>query len=214
VIGEDKVIRFTGCERGEACTIILRGASKHILDEAERSLHDALCVLVGATKNPQIIYGGGAAELVMATAVDEAAKLTAGKERYAMEAFSTALRALPTIIADNGGYDSADLIAQLSALHASGKKTMGLNMDLGIVGDMTELKITESLKSKMQGTHTFTTRPHCSLPLYSCAVCVVVSLIVLISAHEAAEMILRVDVILKCAPRKRRGPPGHEGHGH
>jgi T-complex protein 1 subunit beta len=174
VIGEDKVIRFTGCERGEACTIILRGASKHILDEAERSLHDALCVLVGATKNPQIIYGGGAAEMLMATAVDEAAKLTAGKERYAMEAFSNALRALPTIIADNGGYDSADLIAQLSALHAAGKKTMGLNMDLGIVGDMTELKITESLKSKMQ---------------------------VLISAHEAAEMILRVDVILKCAPR-------------
>ena len=63
MIGEDKVIRFSGCKRGEACTIILRGGSTHIVDEAERSLHDALCVLVSTVKNSRVIYGGGNAEL-------------------------------------------------------------------------------------------------------------------------------------------------------
>ena len=59
MIGEDKVIKFSGCKKNEACTIILRGASLHILDEVERSLHDALCVLVNTVKNHRVVYGGG-----------------------------------------------------------------------------------------------------------------------------------------------------------
>lgn len=53
------MIKFSGCKRNEACTIVLRGSSQHILDEAERSLHDALCVLVQTVKNKRVIYGGG-----------------------------------------------------------------------------------------------------------------------------------------------------------
>lgn len=68
LIGEDKVLKFSGCKRNEACTIVLRGSSQHILDEAERSLHDALCVLVQTVKNKQVIYGGGNSELLMALA--------------------------------------------------------------------------------------------------------------------------------------------------
>ena len=63
MIGEDKFIQFSGCARGEACTIILRGASTHIIDEAERSLHDALCVLITTVKNSKVVYGGGNAEI-------------------------------------------------------------------------------------------------------------------------------------------------------
>jgi T-complex protein 1 subunit beta len=63
MIGEDKVIRFIGCKNNEACTIILRGASTHIVDEAERSLHDALCVLISTVKNRRVVYGGGNAEI-------------------------------------------------------------------------------------------------------------------------------------------------------
>ena len=63
MIGEDKVIRFSGVESGEACTIVLRGASKHVLDEAERSLHDALCVLTQAVQHPKTTCGGGCAEV-------------------------------------------------------------------------------------------------------------------------------------------------------
>lgn len=63
MIGEDKVIKFSGCKDGSACTIVLRGSSAHLLDEAERSLHDALCVLTTCLKNLRLIYGGGNSEI-------------------------------------------------------------------------------------------------------------------------------------------------------
>ncbi len=65
---------------GEACTIVLRGSSTHILDEAERSLHDALCVLVSTIKKKKITYGGGNSEITMAIAVEELAKTVKGKQ--------------------------------------------------------------------------------------------------------------------------------------
>lgn len=176
VIGEDKLIKFSGVKRGEACTVVLRGASMHILDEAERSLHDALCILANQTKSTRIVMGGGCSEILMAQAVDELAAKTPGKEAYAISAFAQALRQIPTIIADNAGYDSNELVAQLKAAHYNGEKYAGLDMESGKVGSMKELRIYESLKSKSQS---------------------------LISAHEAAEMILRVDDVIKCAPRQR-----------
>jgi len=184
VIGEDKVIRFSGVSKGEACSIILRGASTQILDEAERSLHDALCVLAQTTKNTRTVYGGGCSEMLMARAVDELAVNVPGKESLAVEAFARALRQMPTIIADNAGYDSSQLVAELRALHhrEGAGCAAGLDMEKGTVGDMKQLRILEALKSKQQ---------------------------VVISAHDAAEMILRVDDIIKCAPRQRGG-----GHGH
>jgi len=178
MIGEDRVIRFSGVKAGMACSIVLRGASNHILDEAERSLHDALCILAQTKKNTRVVMGGGASEMLMSCAVEELAKTVPGKEAFAIEAFARALRQIPTIIADNAGYDSSELVANLKAAHYKGKKNAGLNMDQGIVGDMKELRVYESYKSKMQS---------------------------LVSAHEAAEMILRVDEIIKCAPRQRRG---------
>ena len=176
IIGEDKVLRFGGCKSGEACTIVLRGASSHLLDEAERSLHDALCVLVATVKEPRTICGGGCTEMLMSQAIDRHVEETPGKKALAMEAFARALRQLPTIVADNGGYDSAELVTQLRAAHASGKSTYGLDMYNGTIGCMRELGIMESFKSKLQ---------------------------VLLSASEAAEMILRVDDIIQCAPRQR-----------
>jgi len=176
IIGEDKLIRFSGVAAGEACTIVLRGASQHVLDEAERSLHDALCVLLTAVKDTRIVYGGGASEMLCAHAVDQLAQLTAGKKALAMEAYARALRQLPTIIADNGGFDASELVTQLRAAHANHNTTAGLDMQRGCLGDMVELGITESFKVKLQ---------------------------VLISATEAAEMILRVDDIIKSAPRQR-----------
>uniref|UniRef100_A0A1A9X0B7 T-complex protein 1 subunit beta n=1 Tax=Glossina brevipalpis TaxID=37001 RepID=A0A1A9X0B7_9MUSC len=176
MIGEDTLLRFSGVKLGEACTIVIRGATQQILDEAERSLHDALCVLAATVKESRIVYGGGCSEALMANAVFKKAAETPGKESIAMEAFARALLTLPTAIADNAGYDSAQLISELRAAHAQGKHTAGLNMDKGKIGDMKELGITESFAVKRQ---------------------------VLLSATEAAEMILRVDNIIKCAPRKR-----------
>lgn len=178
MIGEDKVIKFTGCQRNEACSIVLRGSGNHILDEAERSLHDAICVLISAVKNHKTIYGGGNAEIRMSLAVGDLANKVEGKQSLAIEAFARALRQLPTIIADNAGYDSAEIVQNLRSSVSNGDTEAGLNMFTGKVGNMRELGVTECLRVKEQA---------------------------LISATEAAEMILRVDDIVKCAPRKREG---------
>lgn len=181
IIGEDKVIRFSGVERGEACTIVIRGSTKHILDESERSMHDALCVISQAAANEhRTVLGAGCSEILMAQAVDELAKKTSGKKAIAIEAFSRALRMIPTIIANNGGYDSNELVSQLRASHYQGKTTYGIDMTKGEIADVSILGITESFKVKSQ---------------------------VLRSASEAAEMILRVDQLVKAAPRKREQDP-------
>jgi len=176
MIGEDKVLRFGGCKTGEACSIVLRGSSSHVLDEAERSLHDALAVCISTVKDSRTIYGGGCTEVVMATAVERAAEGTPGKKALAMSAFARALLQLPAIVADNGGYDSAELVTQLRAAHAKGNSSAGLDMYNGSIGDMKALGVRECFKSKLS---------------------------VLLSAAEAAEMILRVDDVIKAAPRRR-----------
>ncbi|RIB17055.1 T-complex protein 1 subunit beta [Gigaspora rosea] len=176
IIGEDKLIKFSGVAAGEACTIVLRGATNQLLDEAERSLHDALSVLTQTVKETRTVLGGGCSEMLMSKAVEEKAMTTAGKKAIAVESFAKALRQIPTILADNAGYDSADLVARLRAAHYEGKYTYGLDMANNTIGDMREIGITESYKLKRQ---------------------------VLLSASEAAEMILRVDDIIRCAPRKR-----------
>lgn len=88
MIGEDTLIRFSGVKLGEACTIVIRGATQQIVDEAERSLHDALCVLAATVKESRIVYGGGCSEALMATAISKVAAETSGKEANAMEAFA------------------------------------------------------------------------------------------------------------------------------
>jgi len=181
-IGDETLLKFSGVPLGEACSVVLRGATEQIIGEADRSLHDALCVLTSTVKEPRTLYGGGCSELLMARAVDELASVTPGKEARAMTSFANALRQLPSIIAENGGYDSAQLVSELKAKHILGESTMGLNMTEGKVGCMQELGITESFSVKRQ---------------------------VLVQASEAAEMILRVDDILKAAPRQREQDRSH-----
>merc|ERR1719474_2088869 len=135
---------------GEACSIVLRGATEQIIGEADRSIHDALCVLTSTIKEPRTLFGGGCSEMIMAQAITEEAAKTPGKESHAMESFANALRQLPSIIAENGGYDSAQLVSELKALHATGNSTKGLDMHQGKVGDMKEMGITESYIVKRQ----------------------------------------------------------------
>merc|ERR1712188_263194 len=115
-------------------------------------------------------------EMLMAQAVEEASKSVSGKQVLAMEAYARALRSMPMHIADNAGYDSAHLVAGLRAKHFEGHHSWGLEMNTGTLADMEELGICEAYKVKSQ---------------------------VVLSAAEAAEMILRVDDIVQCAPRQR-----------
>ena len=84
MIGEDKVIKFSGTKAGEACSIVLRGSGSHILDEAERSLHDAICVLIAAVKSHKVVYGGGNSEIRMSLAVENLSKEVKGKQALAI----------------------------------------------------------------------------------------------------------------------------------
>lgn len=179
MIGEDTLIHFSEPALGEACTIVLRGANEHLLDEAERSMHDALCVLSQTVANRGVLLGGGNPEIAMAKRIDEVASRTAGKMAIAMEAFARALRQIPAIICDNAGMDAADVVTKLrAAIGKDENSRFGVDVMRGDTGDMQELGVFESRKVKRQ---------------------------VVTSATEAAEMILRVDDIIKCAPRERSG---------
>lgn len=112
----------------------------------------------------------------MSLEVDQLSKEVKGKEALAIEAFARALRQIPVILSDNAGYDSAELVSQLKNDMFNGSLTSGLNLDEGKVGNMKELGIYECFRVKEQALN---------------------------SASEAAEMILRVDEIISCAPRQR-----------
>ncbi|TGZ85703.1 T-complex protein 1 subunit beta [Ascodesmis nigricans] len=178
IIGEDTLIRFSGVAAGEACTIVIRGATEQLLDEAERSLHDALSVLSQTVVETRTVLGGGCSEMLMSKAVENAAQNTPGKKALAIEAFGRALRQLPTILADNAGFDSSDLVAKLRAAHHNGMSSSGLDLTTpgGKIADMRELGVIESYKLKRA---------------------------VVNSASEAAEMLLRVDSIVRSKPRPR-----------
>ncbi|KAK1542525.1 T-complex protein 1, partial [Colletotrichum paranaense] len=179
IIGEDTLIKFSGVAAGEACTIVLRGATDQLLDEAERSLHDALAVLSQTVKEPWTTLGGGCAEMVMAKAVEGAATRVEGKKQMAVSSFATALRQLPTILADNAGLDSGELVARLRKAIYDGMTNYGLDLlsPGGGITDMRDLGVVESYKLKRA---------------------------VVSSASEAAELLLRVDDIIRAAPRQRQ----------
>ncbi|OAF71008.1 TCP-1-beta [Intoshia linei] len=175
-IGEETMIKFSGVKVGEACVIVLRGATSQILGEAKRSIHDALCVLNQTLQEKRTVCGGGCTEMLMANAVSRLAEQTTGKQAIVIESYAYALRQLPRIIADNCGMDSAEIVSTLRSYHANKENTMGIDFSIRGVGDMRKLGITESLRVKRQ---------------------------IVQSATECAEMITRVDNIIYSSPRER-----------
>ncbi|QSL64077.1 hypothetical protein MERGE_000232 [Pneumocystis wakefieldiae] len=176
IIGEDKMIKFSGVAVGEACTIVLRGATSQLLDEAERSLHDALAVLSQTMGDSKVVLGGGCSEILMAKAVDAAASKESGKKIFALEAFARALRMIPTILASNAGLDSSELISKLRSVHYKGMTSYGLDLINGEIADMRDAGVVESYKLKRS---------------------------IVSNASEVVEMLLRVDTILRSTPRPR-----------
>ncbi|KAL8973967.1 MAG: hypothetical protein Q9197_001796 [Variospora fuerteventurae] len=178
IIGEDTLIKFSGVAAGQACTIVLRGATEQLLDEAERSLHDALAVLSQTVRDPKTTLGGGCAEMVMVKAVEQEAPNVAGKKALAVGSFAAALQQLPSILADNAGFDSSELVTRLKKEMYEGRTSSGLDLLIpgGGIANMREKGVIESYKLKRA---------------------------VVSSASEAAELLLRVDSIVRCAPRRR-----------
>ncbi len=190
-IGDDKMTFVEGCKNPRAVTILIRGGTERIVDEAERSLHDALCVARDVVEEPKILAGGGASEMEVARALKEYAEKLPGREQLAVMLFAEALEAVPTTLAENAGLDPIDIISELRASHEKGEVWAGVEVNEGKVRNMKEVGVFEPLAVKKQ---------------------------IVKSATEAASMILKIDDVIaagkmKAPPMPPGGPPGGPGMG-
>ena len=176
-VGEDKMVFIEGCKNPHSVTILIRGGSERIVDEAERSIHDALCVVRDVVEEPAVVAGGGAPELELARRVRRFADSLAGKERLAALAFADALEVVPTTLAENAGLDPIDMVSELTAMHDKGQIWTGIDAFSGEIKDMWELNVLEPLKVKKQ---------------------------VIKSATEAACMILKIDDVIAASRLKEK----------
>ena len=178
----DKWVFIEGCKNPKAVTILIRGGSQRVVDEAERSVHDALMVSKDVLERPVILAGGGAPEAFAAAKVREWAHTLSGREQLAAEKFAEALEVIPLSLAENAGMDLIDTLTEIRAKQSKGSYSIGIDARNGKVADMSKLDIVEPLVVKEQ---------------------------IIKSATEAACMILRIDDVI--ASSKSGGPSGPPG---
>ncbi len=122
------------CKDPQAVAIFIRAGLERMLDEAERSLNDALHVIADVAEVPQMVAGGGAIEMEMAKAVREHAAQVGGREQLAIEAFADAFEVIPRTLAENAGLDILDTMVAMKTAHAKDGKYMGVNVfDEGVI---------------------------------------------------------------------------------
>eukprot|EP01105_Mastigella_eilhardi_P006342 TRINITY_DN17955_c0_g1_i1.p1 TRINITY_DN17955_c0_g1~~TRINITY_DN17955_c0_g1_i1.p1 ORF type:complete len:557 (+),score=190.75 TRINITY_DN17955_c0_g1_i1:210-1673(+) len=148
---KERMLVIEGCRNSKAVTLVLRGGNKMMVEEAKRSVHDALCVARNFIKDSAVVYGGGSSELACSLAVAEAADAITGVEQYAVRAFADALEAVPFALAENSGLPPIDTIATVRARQLA-EKNPRLGIDCNGVGtnDMSEQHVHETLTSKRQ----------------------------------------------------------------
>jgi T-complex protein 1 subunit delta len=141
-----KIVRVTGVQHpGRAISILLRGSNKLVLDEAERSLHDALCVIRCLVKNKALVCGGGAPEMEISYKLREMATSVPGVEAYCWRAFAEAMEIIPYTLAENAGISPIATVTDLRARHAQGEKTAGINVRKGRVTNIMEENVVQPL---------------------------------------------------------------------
>lgn len=147
----DKVILIQECENSKAVTVLIRGGSRTICDEAKRCLHDAICVVRNMIKNNNIVGGGGATELACSLAVNREADKIKGVEQYAVRAFADALEEIPLTLAENSGYDPISYVSKVKEEQVADDNPF-IGVDANQLGttNMYEQKIFESVLSKKQ----------------------------------------------------------------
>ncbi|MCJ7429952.1 TCP-1/cpn60 chaperonin family protein [Candidatus Bathyarchaeota archaeon] len=177
-IGDDKMTFVEGCKHPRAVTILIRGGTTRIVDEAERSLHDALCVVRDVVEEPKVVAGGGSPELEVSRVLRKYAETLPGREQLAVKGFAEALEAVPMTLTENAGLDPIDILSELRAGHEKGEKWAGIEVNHGKVEDMAEAGVFEPLAVKKQ---------------------------IIKSATEASTMILKIDDVI--AAGKTKGPP-------
>jgi len=146
---KDKMLVIEECKNSKAVTIFLRGGTKMIIEEAKRSMHDALCVVRNLVRDNRVVYGGGAAEISCALAVSKEADNIKTIEQYAFRAFADALEVVPIALAENCGLNAIQTLTQIKSRQAAeNNSALGVNCMENGAGDMKELSVIETLHSK------------------------------------------------------------------
>jgi len=179
-IEEDKWVFVEGCKHPKSVTILLRAGSQRVVDEVERSVHDALMVVKDVIEKPEIVAGGGAPETYAATKLRGWAKSLEGREQLAAEKFADALEAIPLALAENAGMDPIDTLTLLRSKQQKGEKWTGIDVMKGKIANMKSSDIIEPLSVKLQ---------------------------IVSASAEAACMILRIDDVI-ATQKSGGGPPG------
>jgi chaperonin GroEL (HSP60 family) len=181
-IGDDKMTFVEGCKNPHSVAILIRGADKRFLEEAERSVHDALSVVRDVVQEPKIVAGGGAPEMEIASALRGYAETLPGREQLAVRSFGEAVEVVPLTLGENAGLDPVDLLLELRARHEKGEQWAGVDVLGGKIKDMRDLGVYEPVSVKKQTIK---------------------------SATEAATMILRIDDVISSGKMKAPSmPPG------
>jgi thermosome len=181
-IGDDKMTFVEGCKNPKAVTLLIRGGTQRMTAEAERSIHDALCVIRDLIREPKIVPGGSAPEMEMASVLRRYAETMPGREQLAVRVFAEALESIAVTLAENAGLDPVDILSELRTRHEKGETWAGVEVLEGKVQDMSKAGIFEPLSVKKQ---------------------------IIKSANEAASMVLKIDDVI--ASGKMKGPPTPPG---
>ena len=183
----DKWVFVEGCKNPNALSILVRGGSQKIVDEAERSVHDAIMNVKDVLEYPYVVVGGGASEVAVSQKIREWSGSLSGREQLAAEKFADALESIPLVLAENAGMDIIDTQVQLRAKSGStGKVRYGVDVLEGKVADLASKDVYEPLLVKEQ---------------------------IIKSATEAASMILRIDNVITASKSKGAGAPPQPGAG-
>ena len=178
-IEEDRWVFVEGCKHPKSVSLLLRAGSQRVVDEVERSVHDAIMVVRDVMEFPSIVAGGGAPETYVATKLRSWSKSLEGREQLAAEKFAESLESIPIALAENAGMDPIDTLATLRSKQLKGEKWTGIDALKGRVSNMKSSDIIEPLAVKIQ---------------------------VISAASEAACMILRIDDVISVS--KSAAPPG------
>jgi thermosome len=183
----DKWVFVEGCKNPNALSILVRGGSQKIVDEAERSIHDAIMAVKDVVEYPYVVVGGGASEIAISQKIREWSGSLSSREQLAAEKFADAFESIPLVLAENAGMDIIDTQVQLRAKSSStGKVRYGVDVLEGKVADLTSKNVYEPLLVKEQ---------------------------IIKSAVETASMILRIDNVIAASKSKGAGASPRPGAG-
>jgi len=147
----DRMLVIEGCPNSRAITVFVRGGNQMIVDEAQRSLHDAMCVVRNLVIDNRVVYGGGSTELACTTAISKAANEDPTVEQYAMRGFCDALESVPLALAENSGFSPVQALSEVKAAQLkTGNPYLGIDCLQKGTMDMKEQKVFETLIGKKQ----------------------------------------------------------------